>query len=63
MVIMGRRAVSPKKLDQVKELMVGVEKLLDSVNQALKLLKEYQAPQSSPAEASRKTNPGSAGDY
>jgi len=51
--------------------MVGVEKLLDSVTQALKLLKEYQssisaahqAPQSSPAEASRKTNPGSAGDY
>ncbi|MBM4295703.1 MAG: hypothetical protein FJ126_12485, partial [Deltaproteobacteria bacterium] len=60
--IMGRRAVSPKKLDQVKELMVGVEKLLDSVTQALKLLKEYQAsieaaPQSSPAAASRKTKP------
>jgi len=65
--IMGRRAVSPKKLDQIKELMTGVEKLLDSVNQALNKLEAYQASieaahqaaQSSPAEASRKTNPGS----
>jgi len=63
--IMGRRAVSPKKLDQIKELMVGVEKLLDSVNQALNKLEAYQAsieaahqaPQSSPAAASRKTKP------
>jgi DNA-binding transcriptional MerR regulator len=55
--ILSRRAVTPKKLAQIKELMVGVEKLIASVNQALDKLKEYQAsleaanqpPQTSPA--------------
>jgi len=55
--ILSRRAVTPKKLAQIKELMVGVEKLLSSVNQALDKLKEYQSsleaanqpPKTSPA--------------
>lgn len=41
--IMGRRAVTPKKLEQIKDLMAGTEKLLDSVKEALKFLQEYQA--------------------
>jgi len=60
--IMSRRAVTPKKLEQIKELMTGVEKLLSSVNQALDKLTAYQASlkaadqpsQTSPASPSPK---------
>ena len=40
--IFARRAVTPKKLEQIKELMAGTEKLLESVNRALDKLKDYQ---------------------
>lgn len=57
--ILGRRAVTPKKLEQIKILMAEVKYLLDSIKEALKLLNDYQASlnahYSPPSAESRKT--------